>query len=410
MKTNWHLIQQVTFLFLFIYSILYITSNVSTSVLWADPIWSEIIPWFADLLGHNMPIKYVMTGSGDTTYHYYQVLLFGLLAFLLAIPMSLWYRKWNYNILSLSLVVFIRYFLAFQMLFYGLAKVYDGQFLFPNEVRLDQRIGDISPMGLLWTFMGYSKTYTVFTGLLECIGGTLLFSRRTTILGALIVFGVMSNVMMLNYCYDVPLKLFSTHLVLMSLFLILLDVKRLFYFFIENRSVAARPTSTIIPTQYLRTKMIVKWVVIFAQLSFINYKMIEYSNLMDNQDQSPLFHGKYIVESFERRTVNPKSISSNPNALNWETFYSWKGDIYVETKSGSQLKYQFQVDTTTKVLNLKLNSDPDFFSLRYDISPDEKIHIYGVYRTDTLDIVVGKKDHLLVNRGFHWVNEVPFNR
>jgi len=68
-------------------------------------------------------------------------------------------------------------------------------------------------MGLLWTFMAASKGYQIFTGAAEVLGGILLLWKRTTTLGALTVFGVMANVMALNFFYDVPVKLLSTHLV-----------------------------------------------------------------------------------------------------------------------------------------------------------------------------------------------------
>ena len=58
----------------------------------------------------------------------------------------------------------------------------------PNRVpfRLAQHLGDMSPMGLLWTFMGFSPTYQIFTGAIEVLAGLLLTTRRTTLLGALV--------------------------------------------------------------------------------------------------------------------------------------------------------------------------------------------------------------------------------
>jgi hypothetical protein len=64
-------------------------------------------------------------------------------------------------------------------------------------------------MGLLWTFMGASAAYTIFTGLGELVGGLLLTTRRTALAGALVSAAVMTHVAVLNFCYDVPVKLFS---------------------------------------------------------------------------------------------------------------------------------------------------------------------------------------------------------
>ena len=47
----------------------------------------------------------------------------------------------------------------------------------------------------------------------------------------------MVNVVMINFCYDVPVKLFSSHLLAMALFLILPDLRRLIDVFVRDRSV-----------------------------------------------------------------------------------------------------------------------------------------------------------------------------
>jgi len=75
--------------------------------------------------------------------------------------------------------------LAFALLSYGTAKLFGGQFSFPSLERLDQKIGESSPMGLLWTFMGYSKLYTVFGGICQITAGLLLLFRRFSALGSL---------------------------------------------------------------------------------------------------------------------------------------------------------------------------------------------------------------------------------
>jgi hypothetical protein len=82
-------------------------------------------------------------------------------------------------------------------------------------------------MGALWSFMSASIPYIVFAGLCEITPAVLLLFRRTTILGTLTAFGVLLNVVMLNVCYDVPVKLYSTNLLLMAIFLATPDVRRL---------------------------------------------------------------------------------------------------------------------------------------------------------------------------------------
>ena len=83
--------------------------------------------------------------------------------------------------------------------------------------------------------MGASESYTMFVGFAEMISGILLFPRKTSTLGALMSIGVLSNVVALNFSYDVPVKLYSSHLLAMAIFVLLPEARRLANFFIFNR-------------------------------------------------------------------------------------------------------------------------------------------------------------------------------
>jgi len=61
----------------------------------------------------------------------------------------------------------------------------------------------------------------------ELIGGILLLTPRTSLLGALVCLAAVAEVFVLNMTYDVPVKLLSFHLMLMSIFLLLPELKRL---------------------------------------------------------------------------------------------------------------------------------------------------------------------------------------
>ena len=104
-------------------------------------------------------------------------------------------------------MVYLRLVLAATMIPYGAAKIFPWQFPAPTLSKLIQRYGDSSPMGLLWTFMGASRSYSFFGGATELLAGMLLVVPRLATLGALVCIGVMSNVLMLNLGYDVPVKL-----------------------------------------------------------------------------------------------------------------------------------------------------------------------------------------------------------
>ena len=101
------------------------------------------------------------------------------------------------------LQVILRYALGIAMVTYGMAKIAHLQMLPPHLAKLVQPLGESSPTSLLWVFMGSSTAYSMFTGVIEAVGGALLFNRRTTTLGALVSLGSLSQVLALNLSYDV---------------------------------------------------------------------------------------------------------------------------------------------------------------------------------------------------------------
>src|SRR6185295_12656867 len=89
----------------------------------------------------------------------------------------------NYSRVHAWLRTYLRFALAATLFSYGAAKVFKSQFPDPPASRLLEPLGEMSPMGLLWSFMGASGAYTVFGGLAETIPAILLMFGRTTLLG-----------------------------------------------------------------------------------------------------------------------------------------------------------------------------------------------------------------------------------
>ena len=189
---------------------------------------------------------------------------------------------------------------------YGFAKVFPLQFTFPRLDRLIEPFNQFSPMGLLWTFMGYSKAYTIFSGAAEVTGGLLLLFRRTATLGAMVSAAVMLNVVMLNFCYDVPVKLYSLNLLLMAIFLMTPDLGRLANVLVLNRP--SRPVNLAGPfdRRWARNGMaVVKTIFI----GFVLFQQIKggyegYRSFYVTPQRPPLF-GMYDVEGF---AVNGKEL------------------------------------------------------------------------------------------------------
>lgn len=409
MKINWPLYKKIGFLFLFFYFLLFANSFQFILSSFIEPVWQKVIPWFAQLVGHPEPITIFTNGSGDTTYNYYQVLVFLILAAALTHPFLFLLKEKYYPLLFRGLNIFIRYYLAFQMVTYGFAKLFYLQFTYIDIDKLDQPLGDFSPMGLLWTFMGYSKGYTMFTGALELLGGLLLLHRRTTTLGAIIVFGIMANVFMLNMFYDVPVKIFSFHLVLMSAYLISLTSKRLLNFFILNKPTAPIQQTDIVPLNYVKIKNIGKWVLIILFFCLSIYGFQEDYKEQAKQLSGTPFIGKHIVEDFKHAANGSQADDSE----RWITIYqSRPGFARLKTADGLTSYLILEVDTEKSSFNFKKPEQSDFSYLNYKKIDSERYYLSGIYLSDSISMTVKKveADYELLTRGFRWINEYPYNR
>jgi hypothetical protein len=177
------------------------------------------------------------TGSGDTMHDLVKLCSIMVFAGLLTIVWSLIDRSRDYPRLGRWLHLGARWYVALQMLGYGMAKFYGfTQFPEPGISALTREIGDHSPMGMVWTFMGASTPYKYFGGVSELLGFALLLHRRTALLGCFVTAGVMTNVCALNFLYGVPVKLYSGHLLLIAFFLMAPYAGRLWALFFSNRS------------------------------------------------------------------------------------------------------------------------------------------------------------------------------
>lgn len=203
-------------------------------------LWATLMPILGNAaLGIEGPIDTMPNGSSDMTWNYVQLLWFAVLALVAASAgVALERRQAVYEALYAWLRILVRYALALAMIGYGLIKVFHLQMRPLDVIALSRTYAESSPGGLLWTFMGFSPGYQAFTGLAEVLAGLLLMSRRTTTLGALLAAGVMANVAMMNFCYDVAVKLVATDLLLMAVFLAAHDRRRLLDVFVRNRATA----------------------------------------------------------------------------------------------------------------------------------------------------------------------------
>jgi len=415
-QARWHPLTRTAFRFAFVYLLLYnlpfpLTAfpYVDKAAEWYNSLWTWIVPRLAKAV-LNKEVATVFNGSGDRTYDYLLVALLLLISLVAAIIWTVLDRKRPaYPTLYRWLNLYVRFSLGTTMIGYGAYKVIMSQFGPPTLDRLMQTYGESSPMGLLWTFMGASEPYTMFVGFAEMISGILLFPRKTSTLGALMSIGVLSNVVALNFSYDVPVKLYSSHLLAMAIFLMLPDARRLVNFFILNR-----PTEYISVQPLFRRPLWHRGALVFASLFLI---AVVGTSLYQSYDQrrrfigerSPLY-GVWQVEEF-----NVGQPASSAPAQRWKRIiFDSPYRVAVQTATDLNERFGVQLDQDKRTITLRKREDPGWNTvLNYERVSPEIITLAGILNGSQMTARLRRTDErkfLLTDRGFHWINEFPFNR
>jgi hypothetical protein len=315
------------------------------------------------------------------------------------------------------------------MLGYGFVKVFPLQFPYPFFYKLTEPFGDFSPMGALWYFMGSSPAYVMFSGSAEVIAGTLLLFRRTALSGALAATAVLTNIVALNLCYDVPVKLYSANLLIMALFLVSGDLGRVRDALLSNRAIDARvPSGIQFPRPWLRLTVRVLAPVYLGWCFFglirDDWKM--YRDTYIHPDRPPIY-GLYDVESF---TVNgalraplltdsgqwKKVMLEFPGSfqvrLMDDSLKAWPA-AYDKNKKTISLRHtgEYNAARNTVALNSPKDRRPDV--LTWSVPDSGHVVIQGELDAHRVSVKLRRVDvskFLLRSRGFHWINERPFNR
>ena len=386
--------------------------------MWVYTTKNEVCQWAGpQFFGEKVTIQ--MTGSGDTMRAYIGCFCAAGIATGLALVWSFLMLvlrnraiSWNGDAWLHSVVRVIVRFYLMQMLFsYGFAKVFPLQFQPPNSFRLNQQLGDMSPMGLLWTFMGFSTPYQMFTGAIEVLGGLLLITRRTTLAGALVTIVAMTQIFALNMCFDVPVKLYSFHYLVMALFLAAPDMPRLFSIFILGRAAPAQPFPRLLGSLVChRLAYTFRTLLVLAML----YGQIQvgYKRWNDTYGGPPT----PVTGRWERVSLQIDTKDASPNdPLNWKFLdFVNKSMVRITSQNAPMTVYRTAWSADGNLLTLtRFTGQAWNAQLTFALPAPDKFELHGTINGKALKATfkpVPEKKYELTNRSFHWIQEMPYNR
>ncbi|HSS76725.1 MAG TPA: hypothetical protein VLV54_08260 [Thermoanaerobaculia bacterium] len=429
-EARWNLAQRLGFRFLFSYFVLFFLTGQEVSgipftenlVEKYTKLWYGIAVWIGKHLLHikyNFPID--GDGSGDTTFRWILLPCYLTLAGIVTILWSvLDRRRPNYKRLYAWFRLLLRFSLATAMIVYGISKVIPNQMPFPRSFMLLQRVGELAPMRLLWTFIGASPAFETFTGIAELLAGLLLLVPRTTLLGSLICVADMTMVFMMNLCYDVPVKIMSFHYLVMGVILVAPDLRRLAALFLFDRPVAAAEARPLFARKRFDQAAQILFFVFGLYLIFTSVKYGIQRYEKRNPPKPPL----YGVWSVEEMTVDGKDMTLRAatagDPWRWVTLEK-PGEMRLELKTGARESYAISLDRAAKRMTLgKYQQDPKGKPVLDASGKPQKIPNWIgdlSFKEPETDVLVldgtldGHPTHAkllkmpLIGKSFHWIIE-----
>ena len=390
----WPLWWKVAFRFLLLYALLSLSGGLLLP-------WNALADWATPrVLGQLLPVP-AQTGSGDTLRHY---VLAGLYLVAAGLGTLIWSaaegrRDWTPR-LGWPAHTALRFWVAYTLLLYGWSKLLLVQMPAPDYPDLLTPLGEMSPMGLLWRSVGFSALYERAGGLAEIVAGLLLLSRRTSLFGALLGVGVMVYIFLLNLSFDVPVKLFSAHLLLYCL-LLLVPFRRRLWLFVTNRPVPPQ----VYPAGRGRARLAFQALAVLAVALFPAGR-----TALDARSSGSVGHNA-LAGVYEVQTSTPGGAVWVRLALSEQLFAAeekgsppWGGTAILRS-DGTRLRGWYTSDWEAQTLTLHFGALDRLF--RYRRQNDTLTLEDG---SETLSLRPSADATLLRDRGFRWVNEQPFNR
>jgi hypothetical protein len=423
LTTQWPLWRKLFFRFFFIYLVLqtavWTWLEIIPGVGYVTGFYYKFITWLVTLANSNLfHVRAVLVpenGSGDTSQGWATLWTYLLISVVGCMVWSVLDRKRkNYTLLNYWLCTVSRYYVALIAFSYGIIKLFCLQMPFPSLHQLATPLGDLLPMRFSWFFIGYSGPYQMFSGAMECMAGLLLMFRRTTTLGVLMATGVFLNVMMLNLCYDIPVKIFSMQMVFVCFFLLVNESKRLINFFVLNEPA---PLCELYHFNYSKKWMKVSRIVLKVLFIILTVGMgfyQSYSGYKQNHQpaaKTAIKDGVYEVTGYAVNNIQ----------LPMTDTLRWKDAIF-ENGTGSTVSadtsfrhrygrayFGFKTDSATHKFSLTKPGDGSVLLGEFDYTmPDTStIQLSGKNRMG--DVVINLKrtnrHFQLAERQFHWLSE-----
>ncbi|HZX58117.1 MAG TPA: hypothetical protein VFE54_05310 [Mucilaginibacter sp.] len=401
--TLWKTWQKIAFRFLFLFFAITSVLCLQLVVLLADLAFDKdgfemdkmfkplrsVVHWLDRYIFHiGYDPKLHGSFPGDSHFGvalYLTIMLFSILA---AIVWSIADNKRrNYNKLYYWFCLYLRYVLAITLIGYGIDKVIPVQMPRPALTMLTEPYGNTNRFNILWGFMGLSPGYMIFTGTIELTAGLLLLFRRTTVAGCLLTIAFLTNVVALNWFYNIGVKMFSSQLLLSALFLVAPYLKTLFRFLFNQGSTPLySPERYVFQTKW--KKRLLTAILLFVTLAAIIPNAVADYKAYNRVAAHQRMQKAYDVTAFIAKDTLPPLTT---DTVRWKRVLLFiYGDYFVVYNMQDKSKwFKFKADSAQKTFTLQNGPDKKKWEVLHYTNPAKnQLQLAGKWKGKNITVLL----------------------
>jgi uncharacterized membrane protein YphA (DoxX/SURF4 family) len=383
--------------------------------------WRAVLPWIcAHIFGVHRTL-FILPDSDQLSGYLQHVVELTVAVAATVIWSILDRKRSHYRRLYAWFAIFLRFSLAIVLFSYGFDKVFPLQFRELTPSRLSQQVGGLDMFNMLWVFMASSQPYTIISGALEVLAGLLLLIPRLEMLGALLAVPVLTNIFLLNMDYGVPVKIVSSHLLLVAIFLAapaLPGIARLL--------VLRQAVPPIVPTQLSSRRAVDRAIrvgvavlgVVLALITCTAARAAYAKRLAASAEVQKLpFSGLWVVDIFTVPATGPQSLFTSklqqeyrvgPGTDHWLSMsMDSPKRMNLGLRDGVQDGLDLTLDPHTGVAELSDSDDPAWKArLTFQSTGNDLLTVVGTVNGVPISSTWHRKqisDFRLVQEKFRWI-------
>lgn len=300
-------------------------------------------------------------------------------------------NRWEQNRIKIHLFLksLFFYYLLLILLKYGLDKIFKSQFYQPEPNTLYTPLGMIDKDLLYWTSMATSRAYNIFTGSVEVLAAIFLYFKKTRFAGLLLATTSLLQVVVINFGFDISVKLYSLFLFSLSLYLLSPGLGRLYSFLFSFKIIPPPQENLDSSKKKPFLKIFSNYLIACFILVESFYPFVNGNNFNDDTTKRPFLHGAYAVQN----------VIDGADTLS-ETIYPFKnffihrnGYLIFQDKKDALQDFSLTYDTANQLL-LLTDYKQQKLVLKYNYIPRDSLLI--------LQYPIAGKEYKLVGKAMDW--------